>query len=716
MELIELREKTREYFKNDNVDAVEMMIIWLMYLSDDEENEYFFLCKVGIEEWIEFLKSYIKEGGRLPEEELTQALCSKTDNVLSALDLVQHVLSTEEYGVTTYLKRNNVDVAHVLRNIEEAEPYDPWVDVNLGGFGHGYFESPLGENLTKKAFYKEYEEYEYREEITDIANILHRKDKANVIVTGQAGIGKTALIATLAKACHDGDIEGMEKIEFFHIQMDSLLAKTSYIGGLEHTIEGLMRDIEAHENVVLVIDEIHQICMTHDGKRDSNRIADSIKPYIGQSKCRVIGMTTTEDYQRYIEKNKALARRFIQLRLSEPSGETLKRIVRRYAEALMVHHHCSVTNKIIDYGIELANKFLKHKNQPDKTCEILDTAAVIATRAKHKTIKMVDVAKAVSMTTKLPIERVQYHSVDANKLAHQLKQSIFGQDDAVQMVAESLMVSMAGFRSGEAPMATFLFAGDSGVGKTALARALGKTLMGDELRTTIIDMAEYSQRHMIGKLIGSPPGYIDSDKEGIIPAALMENPHGVIVFDEIEKAAPEVHRLLLGMLDAGRITSAMGVTYDASNNIIILTTNAVTSKSIQKSQIGFGNKTGLDQSVKSGLAETFPNEFLGRIDDIIMFKPLDLIAYREIIGVEIDEVIAQINASGCNVCFEKTQLEDYVIDQIVNQEFGAREIKKIIRKKLTVPLAFALSQCKKTKQIDLDAVLFKKRDEMNQET
>jgi ATP-dependent Clp protease ATP-binding subunit ClpA len=347
---------------------------------------------------------------------------------------------------------------------------------------------------------------------------------------------------------------------------------------------------------------------------------------------------------------------------------------------------------------------MTNRTQPDKTCGVLDSAAVITKKARSITLQKKQYRRRDQRDYPNPGAVIAKEMLADREISARLKQRIFGQEEAIHTVSETLMVKMFGMRQAQSPIAVFMFAGDSGVGKTALAKSIADVVLGDPKRITVIDMAEFSERHSVSKLIGSPPGYVGSEKEGILPLALSENAYRVILFDEIEKAAPEVIRLLLGIMDTGSVTSGIGASYDATNTILVMTTNAVTSRSAAKRTIGFDNRPDTQQAITDALQGVFPLEFLGRIDDVIMFNPLSESAIEQITEVKIEQALNMLAAVDVHVKYDKKRTAAFVISRVKSKQLGAREIESIVKNHILRPLMQQAAEG--ANMVDLDLLLF----------
>ena len=673
MELAALRKHTKTQYNKDDIDLVEMMICWCDTAGEDEKARVLYCSGFTSARLKEVLQAYQQTEPRIPQHILTKAVGEKTNAPFCDTDMIAFLLQKSDALLTRFLRQNGMDVGAVTSNIDDISDVKPSC---LAMQVQTFFSHVAVTNMTQRALDGDYSHLCGREcDIMRVQNVLLRKGKASVILTGPAGVGKTALVELIARQSVKTANSRLKKLQFAELSLDALLAGTMFRGELERKLTDVIQRTAEAGNVVLFIDEIHRIALSQNGRNDYGPIADILKPYLGRSDLRIIGATTTQEYQRHIARNGALARRFQQIQIDEPTGSELFKMSRTYADTLQRHHGVTIGDEIIRYTVELTDRYVKNRTQPDKTGDVLDTASVSAVDSGRTLVSLEDINVTLSAMTKMPVDVIAKKVEAADVMASRLKREIFGQDEAIDTVSGTLMVKMAGMRNADSPTAVFMFAGDSGVGKTALAKAIAREVLGDAKRMTVIDMAEFSESHSVSKLIGSPPGYVGSDKEGMLPAALSEDAYRMIVFDEIEKAAPEVHRLLLGIMDTGRVVSGIGTEYDATNTILIMTTNAVTSKNVKKRAIGFGQQAEEECTVVSELGKVFSSEFLGRIDDIVMFNSLDDDAMEKIVEAELRRILVELAANDIDIAYDLSKITEYAIGQMKNRRLGAREIK-----------------------------------------
>ena len=415
-----------------------------------------------------------------------------------------------------------------------------------------------------------------------------------------------------------------------------------------------------------------------------------MKPLLARGEIRVIGATTVEEYHRYIAQDTALARRFQEIRLSEPDSAMTLEMVRKQATGLAKHHNVLITDAIVGQAVELTNRHIPNRWQPDKSVDILDSAAVTVRRENRKELTIADLLGTLSRQTGYPVATLTGEDrASLRNLSAGLKQRVIGQDHAVERVTATLIQRRQDLGSAERNLGTFLFAGDMGVGKTEMARAIAEVFFGSVKALLHLDMAEYSQPGSVNNLIGSPKGFIGSNQEGVLISWLHAHGSGVLLFDEIEKSHPDVHRLLLGLLDNGRIHAAQGEIMDTRQCVVVLTTNAITSTAMHRKSMGFGSTSDAPNPADL-LADHFPREFLGRLDEILLFNPLGPEEIRRVMKLRIDEALARLRRKNIEIVFDESRLLDDLLEKLGNTKGGARDIERLLEQKLLQPISIAM--------------------------
>ena len=539
-------------------------------------------------------------------------------------------------------------------------------------------------NLTEEAACGKLEPLVGRdEELERTIQVLCRRLKNNPIHVGEAGVGKTAITEGLAQKIVKNEVpEFLRGYTIYSLDMGSLLAGTSHRGAFEERIKQIIKHLEKEENVILFIDEIHMIIgagSTGVGNIDASNL---LKPILTSGKIRCIGATTHAEYAKTFEKHRDLERRFQKINIDEPSVkdtiEILTGLLPRYEE----YHNVKYTEKAIQEAVKLSVKFLTERKLPDKAIDVIDEAGSFAKLHKEEFSQQDDktiidefiIQKIIAKMAKIPEKTVSATEIDKLKnLETELKSKIFAQDKAIEAVCKAVKKSRAGFRNPEKPIASFLFAGPTGVGKTELAKILAQNLDSQLLR---FDMSEYQEKHTVSRLIGSPPGYVGFEDGGLLTDAVRKNPSAVVLLDEIEKANSDIYNLLLQIMDYGFLTDNQGKKADFRNTIIIMTSNAGASE-IGKSQIGFGDNVTTESVIDEAVAKIFTPEFRNRLDAVIHFAHLEKSDILNVVKKELSLLQTQLQEK--NVTLEySAEVVDFLAEKGYSKEFGARNIARTV--------------------------------------
>jgi ATP-dependent Clp protease ATP-binding subunit ClpA len=528
-----------------------------------------------------------------------------------------------------------------------------------------------------------------REQILDrTLQVLCRRVKNNPVLVGDPGVGKTALAAGIAQRIQAGKVpDRLKKAEVFELDMGGLLAGTKYRGDFEERLKAVLKELEQRE-AILFIDEIHTIIGAGSVSGGSVDGANLLKPSLAAGKIRCIGSTTQDEYKKIFNRDGALSRRFQKVEVPETTKEEtleiLKGLKRRYEE----YHHVRYTDKAIKAAVELSTKYIRERCLPDKAIDVIDEAGAymqLQTAAEkpggshgHKKVKRVDVRfieKIVAGIARVPVTNVNKSEIDRLKiLEFELETRLFGQHEAVSTVASAIKRNRAGFGNERKPVASFLFVGPTGVGKTELCVQLADVLDIPMIR---FDMSEYQEKHTVSRLVGSPPGYVGYDEGGLLTDAVRRQPHAVLLLDEIEKAHQDVYNILLQILDYATLTDNMGRKADFKNMIIIMTSNAG-ARDLGRRMIGFVEATSGTSSVGSALEKIFSPEFRNRLDKIVTFKRL---THKEIILIvekEIHDFSAQLKKKQVKLEVTNQAIEWFAVKGY-SDEFGARNISRMVQ-------------------------------------
>ena len=591
----------------------------------------------------------------------------------------------------------------------------------------------LGTNLTEQARDGLLDPVIGREkEIQETAEILSRRTKNNAILVGDAGVGKTAVVEGLAQAIVAGKVpETIQDKEIYSIDLSSLEAGTQYRGSFEENIKQLVEEVKAAGNIILFFDEIHQILGTGatGGEDGGKGLADIIKPALSRGELSVIGATTQDEYRNTILKNAALARRFNDVVINEPTAADTLRILQGVKELYEKHHHVVLPDDVLKAAVDYSIQYIPQRTLPDKAIDLIDmTAAHLAAKnsqtdvetldqrlkkleaAKEAAIKaedftkaadikksieetkqkiketdqkekitatIDDVAQSVERLTGIPVSDMGANDIERLKnLDKRLKSKVIGQDEAVEMVAKAIRRNRAGFSEGNQPIGSFLFVGPTGVGKTELAKQLALDMFGNENAIIRLDMSEYADRTAVSKLIGTSAGYVGyEDNANTLTERVRRNPYSIVLLDEIEKADPQVLTLLLQVMDDGRLTDGQGNVINFKNTIIIATSNA-----------GFGNEAlsgdeQRDQSLMDKLAPFFRPEFLNRFNGIVEFSHLTKQDLSQIVDLMLADV--QKTLAKKSIKLEVTKAaKDWLMEQGYDEAMGARPLRRVIEQQI----------------------------------
>jgi len=593
------------------------------------------------------------------------------------------------------------------------------------------------------------------QEIETTIEVLARRKKNNPVLIGEPGVGKTAIVEGLAqRMVVAGEVpETLRDKRLVELNINSMVAGTKYRGEFEERVQKVLKEISEHQGeMILFIDEVHTIVGAGQGGGEGGLdVANVFKPMMARGELNLIGATTLNEYQKYIEKDAALERRFQPVMVPEPTVAQTIMILRGLRDTFEAHHKVSITEDAIIAAAELSDRYVTARFLPDKAIDLLDQAAArvklsatarpvavqeleaelhqlrreqdyLASRKQYdnaaevgkrietkdaelKTqvedwerergsgsaeVKAEHVAQIVSRLTGIPLNELTVE--EREKLLHleeRLHERLVGQDEAVRAVADAVRLSRAGLREGSKPVATFLFLGSTGVGKTELAKALAESVYGNEGALLRIDMSEYGERHTVARLVGAPPGYVGYDEGGQLTEKVRRKPYSVLLLDEIEKAHPDVYNILLQVFDDGRLTDGKGRVVDFTNTIIIATSN-LGSDIIQRRLKARGAAGEEYEKTKAEVMDVlrghFRPEFLNRIDELIVFHALGREEIRHIVGLQLDRVARNAASQGVTLTFDGT-LVDHFAEEGYKPEFGARELKRLIRSELETALA-----------------------------
>ena len=618
----------------------------------------------------------------------------------------------------------------------------------------------FGTDLTEQAAEGKLDPVIGREqEIGRLMQILSRRTKNNPCLVGEPGVGKTAVIEGLAQRISGGLVpEGMKEKKIFTMDLASMIAGSKYRGEFEERMKKLIQEVKAAGNVILFLDEVHTIIGAGgaEGAMDASNI---LKPSLARGEIQLIGATTIGEYRKYIEKDAALERRFQPVTVEEPTKEQCLEILEGLKSRYENHHHVTVEQEALESAVALSVRYVNDRFLPDKAIDVLDEACskvslrgfkvpdsieeleqvidnlkvqkeeairegnMTEASTLHKeqmaaekkldqarsrfqkknkdrqvTVTEEDIAAVVSEWTKIPVQKLaESESERLRKLEKTLHKRVIGQEEAVTAVAKAVRRGRVGLKDPNRPIGSFLFLGPTGVGKTELSKALAEALFGDENAMIRVDMSEYMEKHSVSKMIGSPPGYVGHDDGGQLSEQVRRHPYSVVLFDEIEKAHPDVFNILLQVLDDGHITDSQGRKVDFRNTVIIMTSNAGAQAIIDPKRLGFVTKEdkGADykrmkSNVMNEIKLVFRPEFLNRIDEIIVFHSLGSDEMKKITGLMCKEITKRAKEQLNITLTIRDSVKKHIVETGTDQKYGARPLRRAIQNQLEDALADAI--------------------------
>jgi len=540
-------------------------------------------------------------------------------------------------------------------------------------------------DLTAKAMAGELDPLIGRQDILDrTIQVLGRRLKNNPVHVGEPGVGKTALTEGLAQLVVNGNVpRRLKNVRIYSLDMGALLAGTRFRGDFEERMKRVLAELNKQDNVILFIDEIHNIVgagAVSGGSMDASNI---LKPALVTGKLRCVGCTTYDEYRKYFEKDGALSRRFQKIEVPEPTVEETFQILKGLKDKYEEYHHVYYTEAALRAAAELSGKFINDRRLPDKAIDVIDEAGAMANMGHsadyiRHVIDQHDVERVVARIARIPEKNVSSSEVEKLRdLETELKSTIFGQDQAIEQLVESIKRSRAGFREPDKPIGSFLLVGPTGVGKTELARQLAVAL-GVPLHR--YDMSEYQEKHTVAKLIGAPPGYVGYEEGGLLTEAIRKSPHSVLLFDEIEKAHADIFSTLLQIMDYATLTDNTGKKADFRNVIILMTSNAG-AREIGRQAIGFGGKEMNQDAVFVAVERIFSPEFRNRLDAVINFNALTNEVVLMIVEKAIRDFNKQLQDKGVELEVSEACLA-WLASRGYSPEFGAREIARLVQDKI----------------------------------
>lgn len=597
---------------------------------------------------------------------------TKENNTHTSYFIMKYGIKVEDF--LEFVKLNH---AHQLRNHEQEVYYETVLSeycTNLNELAtNGKIDPVIGRN----------------EEIDDICQVLARRTKSNVLMVGDPGVGKTAIAEGLAKRIIDNDVPNyLQDHTVYNLEIGTLLAGTQFRGQFEERVKDVIEALIEKGRTILFIDEAHTMAGAGNGGQGGTDFANMLKPALTKGNLKVVASTTWEEYTGSFEKDRALMRRFYRIGIDEPTPKVAKKILNQSMQYYEQFHDATISPDSVDTAVDYSIRYMSDRKLPDKAFDLIDSACARQRRmeVKNPTITKELILYEVSKMTNIPLDQLDN---DKNKstldIEEGIKGKLYGQDDAVDKVLERVYVAKAGLRAVDKPIGSFIFLGPTGTGKTELAKQLSDNLHMKLLR---YDMSEYQERHSIARFIGAPPGYVGFEDTnlsgGVLIRDIERNPNSILLFDEIEKAHPDVSNILLQIMDEGFVTSTNGKTADCRNCIVIMTTN-LGAEMAEKNNIGFGalERTGEEEKA---LKEFFRPEFRNRIDAICKFEKLSSLAKRKIVIKFVNELVVQLKEKEVTVHIDEPSV-DLLLKQGFDDKMGARPLARVIDQLLRIPIS-----------------------------
>ena len=616
---------------------------------------------------------------------------------VNGVNVLVAIFGERESHAVYFLNQQNITklditnyISHGIANINEENEtdIDEIEDESFQEKSEGNILDNYAVNLNEKAIEGKIDPLIGRQaEIQRTVQVLCRRRKNNPLYVGEAGVGKTAIAEGLAKLIVDGEVpDVLINSVIFTLDLGALLAGTKYRGDFEKRLKSVISELKKQPNLILFIDEIHTIIgagAASGGVMDASNI---IKPVLASGELKCIGSTTYQEYRGIFEKDHALTRRFQKIDVPEPSINETVKILEGLKSRFEEHHNIKYTKQALRAASELTERYINDRQLPDKAIDVIDEAGaaqkLLPESKRKKTIGVNDIENIVAKIARIPSKTVNNDDKNIIKnLERNLKMVVFGQDEAINMLSNTIKMSRSGLGNTQEPIGNFLFAGPTGVGKTEVTRQLAMQ-MGVEL--VRFDMSEYMERHTVSRLIGAPPGYVGFDQGGLLTEAINKQPHCVLLLDEIEKANPDVFNLLLQIFDHGTLTDTNGRKTDFRNVIIVMTTNAGADR-LSRASVGF---TPQDHSsdVTESIKKMFNPEFRNRLDAIIHFNPLDKRTISNVVDKFLIELEAQLDDK--KVTIEITEdAREWLANNGYDKIMGARPMSRLIQKIIKRPLA-----------------------------
>ena len=710
-----------------NIQYLTVEHLFLMILNDYDVKDFIEAQNVSVDALKDELNEHLKKSSimRTDNQKAVQPtlgfqrvlqravfhIQSSGKGVVKPINILVAIFSEKESRSVYILNKNNINRLDVVTFISHGPSEKKTSDSitaneeNIEAENTKTEESPYLINLNNLVNEDKIDNLIGRtKEVDRLIQILSRRTKNNPLLVGESGVGKTAIAEGLAYLIVNNKVPNiLNESIIYSLDIAALIAGTKYRGDFEKRLKEVLKFLETKDKAILFIDEIHTIIGAGSASGGSLDVSNLLKPALGKGTLRCIGSTTFQEYRGIFDQNQALSRRFQKIDVIEPSFDECIEIINGIKDIYEEYHNVSYSNEAVKASVDLSSKYINERFLPDKAIDVIDeTGAMLNIARKNKkniTVNQSDIEKTISKITKIPEQNITASDKkDLKNLEENLKRVIFGQDLAVETLANAIKLSRVGLRDDNKTIGSFLFTGPTGVGKTEISKQLSEIMGIDLIR---FDMSEYMERHTVSRLIGAPPGYVGFDQGGLLTEAIVKSPHCVLLLDEIEKAHPDIFNILLQVMDAGILTDNNGRKADFRNVILIMTTN-IGAELLAKRNIGFSASSNESDAMNS-LNKLFTPEFRNRLDETIQFNYLEKTIILSIVDKFLTKLQAQLDKRNVEIVVSKAVI-NWIADNGYDKEMGARPMERFISKNIKKPLVDKLlfGNLKSGGQISLD--------------
>jgi ATP-dependent Clp protease ATP-binding subunit ClpA len=712
-----------------NIQYLTVEHLFLMILNDYDVKDFIEAQNVSVDALKDELNEHLKKSSimRTDNQKAVQPtlgfqrvlqravfhIQSSGKGVVKPINILVAIFSEKESRSVYILNKNNINRLDVVTFISHGPSEKKTSDSitaneeNIEAENIKTEESPYLINLNNLVNEDKIDNLIGRtKEVDRLIQILSRRTKNNPLLVGESGVGKTAIAEGLAYLIVNNKVPNiLNESIIYSLDIAALIAGTKYRGDFEKRLKEVLKFLETKDKAILFIDEIHTIIGAGSASGGSLDVSNLLKPALGKGTLRCIGSTTFQEYRGIFDQNQALSRRFQKIDIIEPSFDECIEIINGIKNIYEEYHNVSYTNEAIKASVDLSSKYINERFLPDKAIDVIDETGAMLNIArknnKNIAVNQSDIEKTISKITKIPEQNITVSDKkDLKNLEENLKRVIFGQDLAVETLANAIKLSRVGLRDDNKTIGSFLFTGPTGVGKTEISKQLSEIMGIDLIR---FDMSEYMERHTVSRLIGAPPGYVGFDQGGLLTEAIVKSPHCVLLLDEIEKAHPDIFNILLQVMDAGVLTDNNGRKADFRNVILIMTTN-IGAELLAKRNIGFSTSSNESDAMNS-LNKLFTPEFRNRLDETIQFNYLEKSIILSIVDKFLTKLQAQLDKRNVEIVVTKAVI-NWIADNGYDKEMGARPMERFISKNIKKPLVDKLlfGNLKSGGQIKLDIV------------